>query len=143
MHGIWRLVTVSVVAAIACAAAIVAFQDRTAIKALGCGHGIVTQPGYVAAVQAQPNPPRAAGTDVLIDVRLGGQPLNGADVCMTTDMVGMPMGGPPNYKARPSGPGRYDTFIAFGMAGTWAGEVVVSSGGKPVLAQPVSFSVSP
>lgn len=141
MHGIWRLTTVVVLAVAACAAAILAFQDRTAIKALGCGHGIVTQPGYAAAVTTKPNPPRSAGTDILVSVSRDGQPLVGASVCMTADMVGMPMGGPPNYKARQTGPGTYDTFIAFGMGGTWVGNLVVSSQGRPVLSQPVSFNV--
>ncbi len=141
MYGIWRLATVVVVAMIACTAAIFAFQDRTAIKALGCGHGAQTQPGFAVAVTTKPDPPRAAGTDIVISVRRDGQPLAGAGVCMTSDMVGMPMGGPPDYQARPTGPGTYDVFIAFGMGGNYAGELVVSSGGRPVLAQPVSFTV--
>jgi hypothetical protein len=132
---------VVVLAVAACAAAIVAFQDRTAIKALGCGHGIATQPGYAAVVATKPEPPRSAGTDILVDVRHNGQPLSGASVCLTADMVGMPMGGPPNYKARQTAPGTYDVFIAFGMGGTWAGQLVVSSGGRPVLSQPVTFNV--
>lgn len=144
MHGIWglwRLAMAVLLAVGACAAAILAFQDRTAIKALGCGRGIQTQPGYVAAVTTKPDPPRAAGTDIVVSVRHDGQPLVPASVCLTSDMVGMPMGGPPNYKARQTSSGVYDVFIGFGMAGNYAGELVVSSGGRPILSQPVSFRV--
>lgn len=142
MRGVWRITVVVALAVVACAWAVVSLQDRTAIAATGCGNHIQNVPGYTATVVTQPNPPSANGTNVVVALQRDGQPLSGASVCLSVDMIGMPMGDI-SYHAQEESPGRYNVVTTFtGMQGTWRGNLVVSADGGPVLARLLTFRVS-
>lgn len=142
MRGVWRITLVAAAAAVATALAVVYLQDRTVADVSACGSGVRTAAGYTATVQTRPDPPSAAGTVVLVTVEHDDRPVSGAEVCLSTDMVGMPMGGGTTFQGRELSPGRYEVIVTFGMPGTWAGQLVVSSAGRAVLSQPVRFQVS-
>lgn len=141
VRGVWRLALVIVVAVVACGWAIVALQDDDVAAVSGCGSAVPTVPGYTATVQTEPDPPQAAGTQVLVLVERAGRPVRGADVCLSVDMAGMPMGGDTRYEGQQLSAGRYSIFPSFGMPGSWTGNLVVSVAGRPVLSRQVSFQV--
>lgn len=95
---------------------------------------------YQVMVKTDPDPPVPQGTTFRIQVEREGQPVTGATVCMTADMLEMEMdavGG----RAQEVGPGRFELPVEFSMRGAWTGSVVVSETGQEPVSVPVSFDV--
>lgn len=141
MRGIWRITLVVVVAASLSALAIVSLQNRTAVNISACGRAGPSDPAYRVAITTKPNPPRASGTDVLITLHMGHQLVSNASVCLSVDMVTMPMA-LPKAVAKQVSPGVYDDVVVFGMPGTYAATLLVKVGGKAAVSKVVYFHAS-
>ncbi len=141
MQRFWRVAVMVLVALVACGFSISYLQKPKALAIAGCGSAGPSDPAYSVAVSTRPNPPRALGTDVLVQVQKAGQPVSGAAVCLSLDMVGMPMGSLVFHGIAQS-PGVYSIFLSFGMGGRWVGNLVVSAGGRTVHSEPVAWQIS-
>lgn len=140
MRPILRISVVAVVALVLSAIAIVSLDNRTAINVSACGRSGPSDPSYKVSTTTVPNPPRPTGTDLVVTVRHHGQPVDGAVVCASVDMLTMPMGFGKQL-AHQVGPGVYNDPLTFGMAGSWQVSLLVSVGGRPVVDQPLYYSV--
>lgn len=141
MRGPWRILALAVVAVAASALAIANLDNRTAVNTSACGSAGPSDPSYQVATQTRPDPPKAIGSDVLVTLKRDGQLISGANVCLSVDMVTMPMGYKPSV-ARQVSPGVYDDQVTFGMGGTYAGTLLVKVAGQPVLVKKLYFQVS-
>lgn len=141
VRGIWRVTVLVVVAAVLSTLAIISLQNRTAVNISACGRAGPSDPTYQVAVRTKPNPPRASGTDILITLRRGGRLVSGASVCLSVDMVTMPMG-LPKAVAKPVSKGVYDDLVVFGMPGTYAGTLLVKVAGKVAVSKVLYFHAS-
>ena len=140
MGGIWRITIVMLVAVAASVGAVVKLEAKQPLEVSACGRTGPSDPSYKVTTRTQPNPPHQPSSNVLVTVDHGGQPVNGASVCLSVDMVGMPMG-MSKYEGQQISRGLYDDVVTFGMAGSWEGTLVVSVAGKAVVSQPVSYQV--
>jgi hypothetical protein len=140
MGGIWRITIVMLVAVAASVGAVVKLETTQPLNVSACGRVGPSDPSYSVTTRTQPDPPRQPSSDVLVTVDHGGGPVNGAGVCLSVDMVGMPMG-MSKFEGQQISPGLYDDVVTFGMAGMWEGTVVVTVAGKAVVSQPVNYMV--
>lgn len=140
MRSILRIAVLAVLAIGLSAVAIVRLDNRTAISVTACGRSGPSDPSYQVTTRTVPNPPQPRGTDLLITVKRGGQPVDGADVCASLDMVTMPMGFG-KLVAKQVSPGVYNDPLTFGMPGSWEATLMVSVGGRVVVSKTLYFTV--
>ncbi len=129
MRGIARLLVVAAIAVIAFGVALVNFREPPASE---CQIDATTNAAYGARIE---EPPDVNLTVYHLLVTRRDQPVQGAQVCMRTDMGGMGgmSGMGTSNVAREVGPGRYQIAIQFEMSGFWRCTVIVDDGqGKPV-----------
>jgi len=92
------------------------------------------------AYSVQVAEPATKAKPVRLTVTRAGRPLTGAEVCVSSVMVGME-----DMKA--SGhttevlPGAYEVDPGFEMKGQWTGTVTISESGRPPVAKPVTIEV--
>lgn len=141
MERIWRIAVVVVLAVVASVVAAARLEAPHAINTSACGPIGPDDPSYTLTTKTQPDPPKSPTSDVLAFVMHQGRPVTGANLCVAVDMRGMPMG-MSKFQGHQITPGVYDDTVTFGMGGTWAGTLVVSVGGKPVLTRPVSYRIA-
>ncbi len=138
MTGISRVLVVAALAVVAFGVALVNFREPPATE---CQMEATTNPAYAARLEEQPE---VNLTVYHLLVTRRDQPVQGAQVCMRTDMGGMGgmSGMGTSNVAREVGPGRYEIAIQFEMSGFWQSTVIVDQGeGKPV-AIPFDIRVS-
>ena len=141
MRGFWRIALVVAVAVVASAAAVVKLEATQPLNTSGCGSAGPSDPSYTVTSRPQPNPPSTPSSAVVVSVKRRGQPVNGATVCLSLDMVAMPMG-VSKYLAHQISPGVYEDIVSFAMAATWIGTLVVAVEGKRVFSQSVTYHVT-
>lgn len=121
-------------AVIAFAAALDTFEE-------GAQEGCVTEtepdPSYAVELE---NPPSTREVAYLLQVSRNGEPVTGAQVCLSADMGGM-SGMGVSDDAIELEPGVYEVEVRFEMAGPWDGTVLVNEGGGDSVAIPLSFNV--
>lgn len=140
MRAILRITILAVLAIVLSAYAIVSLDNRTVVNVSACGRSGPSDPAYQVSTTTVPNPPQPRGTDLIVTVKHDGQPVNGADVCASIDMVTMPMGFGKRV-ARQVSPGVYNDAVTFGMPGSWVASLLVSVGGKAVVSKTLYFTV--
>ena len=93
-------------------------------------------------ITTNPNPPTASGeTELLFDVKdANGKALNGAELTVLADMIGMGMG-MMQGKATDQGNGRYATKVPFSMAGDWKVTVELRQGNDLLVRQDFTLPV--
>lgn len=104
-----------------------------------CGRG-APDPTYSVTMASEPDPPRAEGTTLHLDVRREGRAVAGAKVCVTADMPDMQHPGV-NTLAREVSAGTYDAELEFSMTGAWAASVTIAEPGQPAVSVPLVFEV--
>lgn len=134
MRGIRRLVLLAGLAVVAFAAALDTFQDGAQ---QGCATETETDPSYAVELE---NPPSTREVAYLLRVSRNGEPVTGAQVCLSADMGGMSGMGVSDDAVEVE-PGVYEVEVRFEMAGPWDGTVLVSEGGEDSVAIPLSFDV--
>jgi hypothetical protein len=135
MRSIWRLLVLASVAVVAFAAALFSFDQDAA---QGCA--VETEPDPAYAVELQDIP----STRVIayrMSVTRDGDPVTGAQVCLSADMAGMSAMGVTDDAVEVD-TGIYEVAVRFAMAGPWDGTVLVSEDGAESIAVPLSFNVS-
>ncbi len=135
MRAIQRLLLLAGVAIVAFVFALFSF-DQDARQ--GCV--VVSEPDPAYDVELQDIP----STRVIayrLAVTRDGDPVTGAQVCLSAAMTGMSAMGVTDDAVEVD-TGIYEVAVRFAMAGPWDGTVLVSEGGAEPIAVPLSFDVS-
>lgn len=135
MRGIRRLLLLAGLAVVAFAAALFTFDDGAQ---QGCATETEPDPAYAVALQ---NSPSTGEVAYRLSVTRNGEPITGAQVCLSAAMGGM-SGMGVSDDAVEVDPGVYEVEVRFEMAGPWDGTVLVSDGGPESVAIPLSFRVT-
>lgn len=135
MHGIRRLLALAGLAVVAFAAALFTFDDGAQ---QGCATETEPDPAYAVELQSVPSTGEVA---YRLFVTRNGEPVTGAQVCLSAGMAGMSAMGVSDDAVEVD-PGVYEIEVRFQMAGRWDGTVLVSDGGGESVAVPVSFEVT-
>ncbi|CAN5218782.1 hypothetical protein BH24ACT1_BH24ACT1_12790 [soil metagenome] len=135
MHGIRRLLALAGLAVVAFAAALFTFDDGAQ---QGCATEIEPDPAYAVEVQ---NAPSIGEVAYRLSVTRNGEPVTGAQVCLSANMAGMSAMGVSDDAVEVDS-GVYEVEVRFQMAGSWDGTVLVSDGGAESVAVPLSFEVA-
>ncbi|MDP9420015.1 MAG: FixH family protein [Actinomycetota bacterium] len=133
-RSLWRLGVAAVVAVIAFAAAVAAFQGA---PEKGCVASGAPDSSYQASF-AQPLTVSSNSYELV--VTRDGRPVTGARVCLEASMMGM-TGMATGQQARETSPGRYEVMVRFAMSGDWEVNVQVSEPGRKPVTIPLSVTV--
>ena len=134
MRGIRRLLLLAGLAVVAFAAALFTFDDGAQ---QGCATETEPDPAYTVELQ---NAPSTGEVAYRLSVTRSGEPVTGAQVCLSAAMGGM-SGMGVSDDAVEVDPGVYEVEVRFEMAGPWDGTVLVNEGGEESVAVPLSFDV--
>ena len=134
MRGIRRLLLLAGLAVVAFAAALFTFEDGAQ---QGCATESEPDPAYAVELQ---NAPSTGEVAYRLSVTRNGEPVTGAEVCLSADMGGM-SGMGVSDDAVEVDPGVYEVEVRFEMAGPWDGTVLVNEGGEESVAVPLAFDV--
>jgi hypothetical protein len=114
---------------------------------VGCGSGAGGTAGSDATEQLQislitePDPPRTGPVTLIVEVRDGqGGPVDGAQVSVEVDHVGMAHGGIKGQLAA-QGSGQYRATGSLSMPGIWRAVVQVDRPGKPTQTRTFDLQV--
>lgn len=96
--------------------------------------------GDNAAYEVRVVEPATKDKPVHLMVTREGRPVIGAEVCLSSVMVGMEdMGG--GDHAKEVSPGDYEAEPGFEMDGKWTGTVTIAEKGRPPVAKPLTIEV--
>lgn len=133
-RSLWRLGVAAVVAVIAFAAAVAAFQGA---PKKGCVARGVPDSSYQASFA---QPPTVSSNSYELVVTRDGRPVTGSEVCLEASMMGM-TGMATGQQARETSPGRYEVMARFAMSGNWEVNVQVSEPDREPVTIPLSVTV--
>jgi hypothetical protein len=134
MTRVWRLCLIATVAA---AAFVVAIDRFNTAAANSCAQQVPVDRSYQVQWEQEPRTDQSA---YRIKVTKGGSPVTGARVCVNAYMLGMSAMAVTDI-GREVGPGTYELRLTFEMGDEWAGQVLVTESGKPMVSVPLHLNV--